>query len=71
MVRNRLHDRAYGRWVKDVTRFVEHLSFHGYDTQKIEKDIKKFPPRHGWDEQTETFVKLALNICFRDPRNGR
>jgi len=58
MLRNRLHDRAYGRWVKDVTRFVDHLSFYGYDAEKIARDVKNFPPLHGWDEQTETSLNL-------------
>ena len=54
----------FGKWDDKIVEMIEHHAFLGYRRQQIVQKALAFPPLHGWDGETLSFVSKAIETCF-------
>ena len=56
-------------WYRSIVDLISYLNAHGADYEKLKATVAQYPPKHGWDKETEEYVGLAIRLSLREPRN--
>jgi len=56
-------------WYRSIVDLISYLNAHGAGYEKLEATVAQYPPKHGWDKETEEYVGLAIRLSLREPRN--
>jgi len=56
----------HGNWIKSMAHYIDHQMRWRTPVAKIFEDIKRCPPKNGWDEDHEQLIQTMLKIKKRE-----
>ena len=56
----------HGNWIKSMTQYIDHQMRWRTPVEKIVEDIKRCPPKNGWDDDHKKLIQTMLKIKKRE-----